>query len=101
LLNGAWLDRALSNRALSYGVPLNRPSPIAQRLAQWKVARPLTGVGPRSLNRTVAAQTTRHYAAPQDQFAWKLPALSMRSKVCAPKKSRCACTRLAGRRSER
>lgn len=40
-------------------------------------------------------------AARYDQFAWKLPGLSVRSNVCAPKKSRCACTRFAGSRSER
>ena len=34
----------------------------------------------------------------QLQSAWKLPCLSTRSNVCAPKKSRCACTRFAGRR---
>ena len=32
---------------------------------------------------------------------WKEPALSTRSYVCAPKKSRCACVRLAGRCARR
>ncbi len=35
------------------------------------------------------------------QSAWKMPGLSTRSKVCAPKKSRWAWSRLAGRLAER
>jgi hypothetical protein len=36
-----------------------------------------------------------------DHSAWKLPLASIRSKVWAPKKSRWAWSRLAGRRAER
>jgi hypothetical protein len=41
------------------------------------------------------------FSATYDQSAWKLPFLSTRSNVCAPKKSRCACTRFAGNVSDR
>jgi len=37
----------------------------------------------------------------ETQFSWKLPGLSIRSNVCAPKKSRCAWIRFAGSRSLR
>lgn len=36
-----------------------------------------------------------------DHSVWKVPSLSMRLYVCAPKKSRCPCTSAAGRRSAR
>ena len=59
-------------------------------------------------NRIACSRPTRAYcatppgaAAERAHSVWNAPALSTRSYVCAPKKSRCACVRLAGSRARR